>query len=134
MKILIAEDDYASRKFLYKFLSAYGECDTTIDGMEAIEAFLMSWEEGKPYDLICLDIMMPKTDGLKVLKFIREKEQEKGIQPSQYAKVIMTTALNESNYVYTAFDSGCEGYAAKPLDTNKLLEVMSKLGLINENK
>ncbi|MGE5474394.1 MAG: response regulator transcription factor [Ignavibacteriales bacterium] len=134
MRILIAEDDYASRKFLYKFLSSYGECDVTVDGMETIEAFLMAWEEEKPYDLICLDIMMPKVDGLKVLKLIREKEKEKGLEKSQYAKIIMTTALSESNYVYTAFESGCEGYAAKPLDTNKLLEVIAKLGLIAEKK
>jgi len=134
MRILIAEDDFASRKFLYKFLSSYGDCDTTIDGMETIEAFLLGWEEGNPYDLICLDIMMPKVDGLKVLKFIREKEREKGLQRSQYAKIIMTTALNESNYVYSAFESGCEGYAAKPLDTNKLVEVMAKLGLKIEKK
>lgn len=134
MRILIAEDDFASRKFLFKFLSNYGECDTTIDGAETIEAFLLGWDEGKPYDLICLDIMMPKVDGLKVLKFIREKEKEKGLEASQSVKIIMTTALNESNYVYSAFDSGCEGYAAKPLDTNKLLEVIAKLGLKIDNK
>jgi len=134
MRILIAEDDFASRKFLYKFLLSYGECDTTVDGVETLEAFLLAWEEGKPYDLLCLDIMMPKIDGLKVLKFVREKEKEKGLEPSQYCKVIMTTALNETNYVYSAFESGCEGYAAKPLDTNKLIEVMARLGLISKKE
>jgi len=132
MRILIAEDDFASRKFLYKFLLPYGECDTTVDGVETLEAFLLAWEEGKPYDLLCLDIMMPKIDGLKVLRFIREKEKDKGLEPNQYCKIIMTTALNETNYVYSAFESGCEGYAAKPLDTNKLIEVMAKLGLISK--
>ena len=34
MRILIAEDDLASRKFMYKLLSPYGECDITVDGME----------------------------------------------------------------------------------------------------
>lgn len=42
MRILIAEDDYVSRQFLFKLLSQYGECDMVIDGMEAIEAFMMS--------------------------------------------------------------------------------------------
>lgn len=41
MRILIAEDDLASRKFLSRFLSAYGECDITIDGMEALEACMI---------------------------------------------------------------------------------------------
>ena len=45
MRILIAEDDFASRKLLLKFMSEYGECDVTVDGMEAIDAYLMSLED-----------------------------------------------------------------------------------------
>ncbi len=48
MRILIAEDDFASRKAILKFLSAYGECDVTVDGMEAIDAFMMALEEEDP--------------------------------------------------------------------------------------
>lgn len=55
MRILIAEDDFASRKVILKFLSVYGECDVTVDGMEAVDAFMMALEEDNPYDLICLD-------------------------------------------------------------------------------
>ena len=50
MRILIAEDDFASRKLLLKFMSVYGECDVTVDGMEAIDAYLMSLEENDPYE------------------------------------------------------------------------------------
>ena len=42
MRILIAEDDFASRKFMLKFLSKFGECDITVDGMEAVDAYLMA--------------------------------------------------------------------------------------------
>ena len=49
MRILIAEDDFASRKLLLKFMSEYGECDVKVDGMEAIDAYLMSLEEKEPY-------------------------------------------------------------------------------------
>ena len=45
------------------FLSKYGECDITVDGMEAVDAFMMALEDKEPYDLICLDIMMPVMDG-----------------------------------------------------------------------
>ena len=130
MRILIAEDDLASRKFLYKFLSDYGECDITVDGIETVEAFLLSLDEDDPYDLICLDIMMPKLDGIKALKAIRELEKQYGTDASRRAKIIMTTALNETQNVFDAFEAGCEGYAAKPLDINKLVEVMEKLKLI----
>lgn len=130
MKILIAEDEYVSRKFLYKFLSEYGECDVTVDGMEAIEAFLMALDEGEPYKLICLDIMMPEVDGLKALKTIRSLEEERDIPKENRAKIIMTTALNYTKEVNEAFEAGSEAYAAKPINTDKLLEVMKKLELI----
>lgn len=129
MRILIAEDDLASRKFLFKFLSSYGDCDITVDGMEAVEAFLMGLEEGAPYRLVCLDIMMPKLDGFKVLKAIRDIEQERNVPEEEKARIIMTTALNETQHVFEAFDMGCEAYAAKPIDTKKFVEVMEKLGL-----
>lgn len=128
MKILIAEDDMASRKFLFKFLSYYGDCDITVDGVEALEAFIMAHEENQPYDLVCLDIMMPKLDGLKVLKKIREIETQRGVEDEKKVKIIMTTALNDTSDVYDAFNSGCEAYAAKPIDTEKFVEVMKKLG------
>lgn len=132
MKVLIAEDDLSSRKFLFKFLSQYGECDLVVDGLEALDAVLISLKENKPYDLICLDIMMPKVDGVKVLKHIKELEAQKGILPEKRAKIIMTTALAETQYVQGAFELGCDAYAAKPIDTEKLVEVLSKLGLINQ--
>jgi len=43
----------------------------TIDGIEAVDAFMLALDEGKPYDLVCLDIMMPKLDGTRALKAIR---------------------------------------------------------------
>ena len=131
MKILIAEDDMVSRKFLQKFLSQYGECDVVVDGLEALDAFLYSLNSKQYYDLICLDIMMPKVDGIKVLKTIRDLEKQKGILPDNHAKIIMTTALSGTDFVQNAFAIGCEGYAAKPIDTNKFVEVMNNLGLIN---
>lgn len=130
MKILIAEDDLASRKFLYQFLSQYGEVDIVVDGLEALDAYLISVKENSPYNLICLDIMMPKVDGVKVLKAIRDYERKKSVKAGDRVKVIMTTALAETDYVREAFEIGCEAYAAKPIDTGKLQEVMVKIGLI----
>jgi two-component system, chemotaxis family, chemotaxis protein CheY len=130
MRVLIAEDDFASRMFLFKFLSNYGECDLTVDGIEAVEAILMAHDTNEPYDLICLDIMMPKVDGIKALKAIRDIEKQKGIQENESVKVIMTTALNDIDSVHNSFHAGCEVYASKPIDTNKFIDVMKKLKLI----
>ena len=67
MRILLAEDNFVTRKLMVAILSQYGECDVAVDGMEAVDAFLMALEDGKPYDLICLDIMMPVMDGFQAL-------------------------------------------------------------------
>ena len=120
MRILIAEDDFASRKVILKFLSEYGECDVTVDGMEAIDAFMMALEDGDPYDLICLDVMMPIMDGYQALKNIRDIEREHNIPEEEMVKIIMTTALNEQKNVKKAFELGCTVYCAKPIDTDKL--------------
>ena len=130
MRILIAEDDMASRKFLYKFLSEYGECEIVVDGMEALDAYLIAIKESEPYDLICLDIMMPKVDGVKVLKAIKDFEKQRGVLPEDQVKIIMLTALDDPEYVKKAFDIGCQAYATKPIDTEKLIQVMKELEII----
>ena len=132
MKILLAEDDFASRKFMTKYLSQYGDCEVTVDGEEAVDAFMMALEDEEPYDLVCLDVMMPVLDGYQVLKAIRDIEAERGITKENRTKVIMTTALNEERNVKMAFDLGCEAYSGKPIDAKKFEKVLQKLGLIEE--
>lgn len=130
MRVLLAEDDFASRKFMDKYLSQYGECDVTVDGEEALNAFMMALEDGEPYDLICLDVMMPVLDGYQVLKAIRDIEAERGIRKADRVKIIMTTALNEERNVKKAFELECEAYSGKPIDVERFDKVLEKLGLI----
>ena len=130
MRILLAEDDFATRKFMISFLSKYGECDVTVDGMEAVDAFMMALEDDEPYDLVCLDIMMPVMDGYQALVAIRKLEKEKNIPEDKAVKVIMTTALNEERNVKMAFDLGCTIYSGKPIDKARFEQAMKKLGLI----
>ena len=117
-------------KFLQKYLSQYGECDIVVDGLEALDAYMISLKDDRPYELICLDIMIPKVDGVKVLKSIRDMELQKNIPAENRAKIIMTTALAETQFVQQAFEIGCNAYAAKPIDIEKFEEVLRKLELI----
>lgn len=130
MKTLIAENDFASRKFMLQFLSKYGECDITVNGTEAVDAFSIALEDGEGYDLVCLDIMMPDLDGYQVLKAIRDMEEERQIPKKEQTKVIMTTALSEGRYVTKAFELGCVAYAGKPIDQKKFENELRKLELI----
>ena len=130
MKYLIVEDDFAARRLLQRYLTNYGDCDITVDGNEAVEAFRQAMDEKEPYDLICLDIMMPNMDGHEALKVIRQIESEHGIKGLGGVKVIMTTALEDSKNVIGAFREGCEAYIVKPVEKNKLLEKMENLGIL----
>ena len=130
MKCLIVEDDFAARKLLQRYLSDHGECDIAVDGNEAVEAFRQATDEEWPYDLICLDIMMPNMDGHEALKAIRQIESDHGINGLDGVKVIMTTALDDSQNVMDSFREGCEAYIVKPVEKNKLFEEMTNLGLI----
>ena len=130
MKILLAEDDFVTRKFMVNFLSKYGECDVTVDGMEAVDAFMMALEDGEPYDLVCLDIMMPVMDGYQTLVGIRNLEKERNVPADKAAKVIMTTALNDEKNVKMAFELGCTVYSGKPIDQDRFEQALKKLDLI----
>jgi len=131
MRILIAEDDFVSRKFLFKVLSQYGECDMTVDGIETVEAFAIALESGNPYDLLCLDIMMPKIDGLKALKAIRELESKKKVKDSKRCKVIMFSALSETEVEFDSFKREYEVYRIKPVDIEDIVNAMKELKLLS---
>ena len=130
MRILLAEDDFVTHKFMTNFLSKYGECDVTVDGMEAVDAFMMALEDDDPYQLVCLDIMMPVMDGYQALMGIRNLEKERNIPKDKEAKVIMTTALNDEGNVKMAFELGCTVYSGKPIDQERFEQVLKKFGLI----
>jgi len=130
MKILIAEDDRVSRNFLTQFMSQYGDCDVAVDGMETLDRFMDSIKNKEPYQLLCLDIMMPKVDGLKVLKVIRALEEQREVRRRDHLRIIMMTAITDTEHVDEAFRLGCDAYASKPVDTDQVTGVMKSLRLI----
>lgn len=130
MKILLAEDDFVTRKFMANFLSKYGDCDVTVDGMEAMEAYRFGLEEEEPYDLVCLDVMMPVLDGYQALKGIRDIEKEKELDKTKISKIVMVTALNDKRNAKKAFDLGCDAFSGKPFDPKKFEETLNELGLL----
>ncbi len=132
MKTLIVEDDFITRRVMKEILGAYGDLDIAIDGMEAVQAFRLAWEEHKPYDLICMDIMMPNMDGQEALQRIRDLEKDMGIQDSREVKVVMTTALGDPKTVVKAFyKGGATSYIVKPVRKEALIGEIRNLGLID---
>lgn len=130
MRVLVAEDDMASGKFLSKLLSKYGEVVLTRDGIEAVDAFVKGVSENTKFDLVCLDIMMPKIDGYKALASIRDAERKLGIARVSRCKVIMISALDEgfdASYASEDYDE----YICKPIDIIKFDALIRKMGLLD---
>jgi two-component system chemotaxis response regulator CheY len=132
MRALIAEDDFTSRLLMQKLLAPYGESHVAINGREALEAFKAARLKRRPYDLICLDIMMPEMDGQTVLREIRAIEEGAGTRHERRVKILMTTALKDAKNVMTAFRELCDGYLVKPIDKAKLLKYLAELGFISK--
>ena len=130
MKVLVAEDDPTSREVLTSLLSKYGEISCAEDGDTALEMVTQALRDGAPFNLVCLDIMMPERDGHSVLRELRALESELKVPLESATRVIMTTALEDSSNVLNAFKVGCEAYVVKPIEKAKLVHEMSKLGLV----
>lgn len=130
MRILIAEDDPVTLIFMKKFLARYGECDVAVNGLEAVTTFSKAVEEENYYNLVCLDIRMPKLDGIGVFKAMRELEKQKGVNSIDQAEIIMTTAVNDRQIITDASDAGCNTFVWKPIEVERFTLALENLGLI----
>lgn len=108
MKILIVEDEEDLRSVLEKRLKKLYMADVCKDGQEALE-----YLDVYTYDLILLDIMIPKVDGLSVLRRIREKNIK--------TPVILLTAKGQVEDRVKGLDAGADDYLVKPFAFEELL-------------
>jgi two-component system, chemotaxis family, chemotaxis protein CheY len=130
VKTLIVEDEFTSRALLRELLKRFGAPQIAMNGREAVEAVRTALEAGTPFDLICLDIMMPEMDGQEALRQIRTVEAEAGVDAAKRAKVVMTTALADRDTVVEAIKSQCDYFLVKPIDGRALMDGLRRLGLI----
>jgi two-component system chemotaxis response regulator CheY len=130
VKTLIVEDEFTSRALLREILKRFGVPQIAMNGREGVEAVRTALEDGAPFDLICLDIMMPEMDGQEALRRIRTLETKAGIDAEKRAKVIMTTALADRNTVVEAINAQCDYFLVKPIDGRVLLDELRRFGLI----
>jgi len=130
MRTLIVEDDFTSRLLLQSFLSQYGDCHIAVNGSEAVAAFRAAQKSRQRYDLICMDIMMPEMDGQTAVREIRAIEEAGGTLSTSGVKIIMTTAVDDVKNVMQSFQSLCDAYLFKPIDTQKLLGHIREFNLV----
>ncbi|TWJ33418.1 response regulator [Geobacter argillaceus] len=130
LKCLIVDDDELGRGLIAQCLEGTASCTMATDGNEAVEQFMTAHEEGTPFDLIILDIVMPNMDGHAAGKEIRRIEKERGIPLAQQVKIIVLTALNTPQDVMNSFmSSQPAAHLVKPVEPAKLRETLGKVGL-----
>ncbi len=130
MKALVVDDDFVHRLLLQRFLQEHGEVHIAVNGREAIEAVRLAHQEQHPYDLVCLDIVMPEIDGHDVLYAIRHLETEFGHPGAQPSRVLMTSALQDKRSIVDSFREQADGYLVKPVKREKLLQHLVTMGLL----
>jgi two-component system chemotaxis response regulator CheY len=127
MKALVVDDDLTTRIVLEEILSGYAEVDTCVDGDEAVLAYRRELERGAPYDLICMDVLMPKMNGIETLNLIRREEELDPVLRPRHTKVIMTTGSDDKSTIDQAFQRFCDAYVIKPIDTEEFNGVVECL-------
>ena len=109
MKILLAEDEVDLNNVVTRYLKKNGySVDSVLDGEEALD-----YLEYSEYDLVILDIMMPKVDGFEVIKKLRDK--------GNHTSVLMLTARDSADDKAKGLDLGADDYIVKPFDFNELM-------------
>ncbi len=132
MKILIVDDDFASRRILMKCAQSLGTCDMAANGKEAMMAYEDALQEKDPYDLILLDIMMPEMDGNEVLKAIRDRESRAAPGTLRKTTIAMASSLGDKQSIIGSFHNQCDGYIVKPYSPDSLLRDLKRSGIISD--
>ncbi|WP_294388918.1 response regulator transcription factor [uncultured Clostridium sp.] len=109
-KILVVEDDNQIQELIVEFLSSQDYIvDTANDGVEGYEKF-----KSGEYDLVILDVMMPRLDGHSLCKMIRNIDKE--------VSIIFLTALGDEENEIKGFDLNADDYISKPFSFNILIK------------
>lgn len=109
MRILLAEDEKELSQALVAILKYnHYSVDSVYDGEEAL-----LYAEAEAYDAVILDIMMPKLDGIQVLKALRKQ--------GNTVPVLLLTAKSQVEDKVLGLDSGADDYLSKPFDAKELL-------------
>ena len=130
MRVLIVDDDFYSRVMLHDMLRPVAECHIAVNGEEALGAFKKALEDGRPYDLVCMDLVMPEMDGQQALREMRGYEEEMGLSDVQRCKAIVISMLEDSRETNDAFFlGGADCFLVKPIEEERFMAELRALGL-----
>lgn len=128
MKTLIVEDESIERRLIASMISKYSEFDYAEDGEEAVQKFILAAEGKTPYDLVLLDVLLPKFDGQTVLEKIRTIEDTENHFEAIRTKVVMITSISKHDEVMKDCGKLFDGYVEKPVNPEILICQLREIG------
>jgi signal transduction histidine kinase/ActR/RegA family two-component response regulator len=118
LRILLAEDNRVNEKLAVRLLEKLGhQVAVTHNGREALEVSVQQY-----FDLILMDVQMPELDGLEASRLIREREKGTG----SHIPILAMTAHAMKGDRERCLEAGMDGYVAKPIQPQKLLEAIQE--------
>ena len=119
MRILVVDDDAVTTKvFAVMLQRADFEVDIAEDGLKGVEM----WENGT-YDLVLMDVQMPRMNGFEATRVIREREQTRG----GHTPIAAITAYALHKDEEQCLAAGMDAYISKPVDFKKFFETIRGL-------
>ncbi|MEI6208674.1 MAG: response regulator [Desulfuromonadales bacterium] len=131
-RFLIVDDEILSLTILKDFLSEFAHCDGAQNGKTAYEMFEKAVMDGKPYDLICSDIVMPEMGGHELVHKVRDREKSLPVQHLLHTKIFMiSTSSTPKDMTCALWDNDCDDYVVKPFQREQLKSLLEKYNLID---
>ena len=125
LSVLVAEDNEINALLMRSLLTRLGHhVVITTNGEAALESWLAAKSAGAPYDLVLMDIQMPRLDGIETTRRIRAREAG---QPGRQTPILALTANTLVEDRYACFEAGMDGFLIKPLDRDKLIDALAGL-------
>lgn len=115
MKVLVAEDEDINFRYINEVFRSHNiTVERAMNGVEAVEMM----RANGAYDIVFMDVRMPRMDGLQATRKIREFDQK--------TPIIAQTAFVMSDSKLNAFESGCNDYVSKPIKQSELFGMIDK--------
>lgn len=123
-RLLVVDDNATNRKVIHHQATPWGmEVDEVASAAAALNALQLACQQGRPYDIACIDMQMPETDGMML------GEEIKANSALAQIPLIMLTSTNQRGEVQRSLKIGFAAYLIKPIKASRLLDtIMTLLG------
>jgi two-component system chemotaxis response regulator CheY len=126
MRILLVDTSFTSRRVTEKILQRFGECVCVPAGEVAITMIEEEQAAGRAFDVVCVDLFMPRMDGIATVRAIREWIHHHAQQLKlQY---ILISAVDDQATIRKCYAENIDGFLHKPLDFKAVESLLKRLG------